>query len=50
MLSFVLFIIIIFLFANIWFHLIESILSIIKGLFFRNKKNEVWHTLDEEKD
>ena len=35
----------VFLFGNLWFHLIEAILGQIKRLFTRRKKPPAWHTL-----
>lgn len=41
---------VIFIFGQIWFHLTESLLDKIKGLFSRRKEKPAWHTLPEEKD
>ena len=40
----------IFIFGLIWFHVTESLLDKIKGLFSRRKEKPAWHTLPEEKD
>ncbi len=48
--AFLLVLVVILIFGNLWFHLIEAILSRIKKLFIRRKEPPAWHTLppDEE--
>ena len=48
--AFLLFLVVIFLFGNLWFHFIEAILTRIKKHFTRRKKPPAWHPLppDEE--
>lgn len=45
-----LFLLVVFIFGNLWFHFIEAILRRIKKLFTRRQKTPAWHTLppDEE--
>lgn len=45
-----LFLLVVFIFGNLWFHFIETILKRIKKLFTHRQKPSVWHTLptDEE--
>ena len=45
-----LFLLVVFIFGNLWFHFIEAILRRIKKLFTRRQKPPAWHTLppDEE--
>lgn len=47
---FLLVLVAVFIFGNLWFHFIEAILCRIKKLFTRRKEPPVWHTLppDEE--
>ena len=44
------FLLVIFIFGRIWFHVPESLLDKIKRLFSRRKEKPAWHTLPEEKD
>ena len=44
------FLLVIFILGRIWFHVTESLLDKIKGLFSRRKEKPAWHTLPEEKD
>ena len=48
--AFLLFLVAVFIFGNLWFHLIEAILNRIKKRLTRRKKTPAWHTLppDEE--
>ena len=48
--AFLLFLVTVFIFGNLWFHFVEAILSRIKNLFTRGKNPPAWHTLppDEE--
>ena len=48
--AFLFILVIIFLFSNIWFHFIESILSRIKRIFTRHKEPKTWHPLPQDKD
>ncbi|MBM6926474.1 hypothetical protein [Pseudoflavonifractor phocaeensis] len=34
--------------GNLWFHLVESLLEKVKGLFTRGKSPVSWHTLPPE--
>ncbi len=43
--AFLLILVIVFLFGNLWFHFIESMLRRIKKLFTRHKKPPAWHPL-----
>ncbi len=47
--AFLLFLMIVFLFGNLWFHFIETILRQIKKLFTRHK-NSAWHPLPPDKE
>jgi hypothetical protein len=47
--AFLLFLMIVFLFGNLWFHFIETILRQIKKLFTRHK-NSSWHPLPPDKE
>ena len=38
---------VIFIFGQVWFHLVEGLLSKIKSLLNRNKEPPVWHTVEE---
>ena len=40
-----LFLLVVFIFGNLWFHFIETILRWIKKLFARRQKSTAWHTL-----
>ena len=48
--AFLLFLVTVFIFGNLWFHFVEAILRWIKKLFIRHRKPPAWHTLppDEE--
>ena len=48
--DFLLVLVAVFLFGNLWFHFVETILNRIKKLFTRRKEPPAWHTLppDEE--
>ena len=46
----VLFLVVIFIFAQVWFHLVEGILTRIKSLLNRHKEPPVWHTFEETDD
>lgn len=48
--AFLLLLVVIFIFGNLWFHLIEAILGWIKKRLTRRKTPPAWHTLlsDEE--
>ena len=45
-----LFLLVVFIFGNLWFHFIETILRWIKKLFSRRKKPPVWHTLSPDEE
>ena len=42
--------IVIFLFGQLWFHLVEAVLNSIKKLFNRCRKPPAWHPFPSEKD
>lgn len=45
-----LFLVVVFIFGNLWFHFIEAILRRIKKLFTRHKKSPAWHPLPQNKE
>ena len=48
--AFLLFLAAAFIFGNLWFHFIETILSRVNKLFTRRKKTPAWHTLPSDKE
>lgn len=44
-----LFLVVVFICSNLWFHFIETILRWIKKLFTRRQKPPAWHTLSADK-
>ena len=52
--AFLLVLAVIFLFGNLWFHLVEAVLGWIKGKFARRGEPPAWHVLPpdegDEKD
>ena len=48
--TFLLFLMIVFIFGKLWFHSIEAILRQIKKLFTRYKKTSAWHPLPPDKE
>ena len=48
--AFLLLLMIVFIFGNLWFHFIETILRRIKKLFTRYKKTSAWHPLPPDKE
>ena len=40
----------VFLLGNIWFHMVESVLRRVKGLFRRRKDPPAWHPLPPEQE
>ena len=48
--AFLLFLVIVFIFGNLWFHFIEVILRWIKKLFTRYKKTSAWRPLPPDKE
>lgn len=46
--AFLIVLVVIFAFGNLWFHLVEGVLGWIKGLFTRRKDPPVWHPLPPE--
>ena len=48
--AFLLFLVVIFIFGNLWFHFIESLLNRIKKQFTPHKKTPVWHPLPPDKE
>lgn len=47
--AFLLFLVIAFIFGNLWFHFMEAILRRMKALFTRHKKTSAWHPLPPDK-
>ena len=45
-----LFLLVVFIFGNLWFHFIETILRWIKKLFSRRQKPPAWHTLSPDEE
>ncbi len=43
--AFLLFLVVVFIFGNLWFHFVETILRWIKKLFIGRQKPPTWHTL-----
>jgi hypothetical protein len=48
--AFLLFLVIVFIVGNLWFHFVEAILRQIKKLFTRHKKPPAWHPLPPDKE
>lgn len=48
--AFALLLVVVFLFGQLWFHLVEAILSRIKRLFSRRREPPAWHPLPPEED
>ncbi|NBI69254.1 hypothetical protein D1646_21225 [Pseudoflavonifractor sp. 60] len=48
--AFLLFLVVVFIFGNLWFRFIEAILSRIKKIFTRNEKTSAWHPLPPDKE
>lgn len=48
--AFLLFLVVVFIFGNLWFRFIEAILSRIKKIFTRNKKTSACHPLPPDKE
>ena len=50
--AFLLFLAVIFVFGNLWFHFVDSILERIKAVFTRHKEPPAWHPFpsDSESD
>ena len=48
--AFLLFLVAVFIFGNLWFHFIEAILSRIKKILTRHKKSPAWHPLPPDKE
>ena len=48
--AFLLFLVVIFVFGNLWFHFVETILRWIKKLFIGQKKPTAWHRFPTDKD
>lgn len=38
------------LFAQLWFHFVDSLLERVKRLLFRHEEPPAWHTLPAEKE
>ena len=45
-----LFLVVVFLLGNLWFHFIETILRRIKKLFTRRQKSPAWHALSHDEE
>jgi hypothetical protein len=48
--AFLLLLMAVFIFGNLWFHFTEAILSQIKKIFIRHKKPSAWHPLSPDKE
>jgi hypothetical protein len=48
--AFLLFLAVIFVFGNLWFHFVETILRWIKKLFMGHKNPPMWHRFPIYKD
>ncbi len=48
--AFLLVLVAVFLFGNLWFHFVETILNRIKKLFTRRKEPPTWHTLSPDEE
>jgi hypothetical protein len=48
--AFLLFLVAVFIFGNLWFHFIEAILRRIKKIFTHHKKPPAWHPLPPDKE
>ena len=48
--AFALFLVAVFLFGLLWFHLVEAVLDRIRRLFSRRKEPPSWHPLPPEED
>lgn len=48
--AFLFFLVVIFVFGNLWFHFVETILRWIKKLFIGQKKPTAWHRFPTDKD
>ena len=48
--AFLLLLVVVFVFGNLWFHFVEAILNRIKRLFTRRKEPPAWHTLPQDEE
>ncbi len=48
--AFLLVLVAVFLFGNLWFHFVETILNRIKKLFTRRKEPPTWHMLSPDEE
>lgn len=46
----ILVLVVVFIVGNVWFHLVEALLSRIKSLFARHKEPPAWHPLPPEQE
>ena len=46
--AFLIVLVVVFAFGNLWFHLVEGVLGRIKSLFIRRKDPPAWHPLPPE--
>lgn len=42
--------VVVFVLGQLWFHLVESVLNRIKGIFSRHKEPPAWHPLPKEQE
>lgn len=42
--------VVVFVFGNLWFHLVESVLNRVKRLFTRHQDPPAWHSLPPEQE
>ena len=45
-----LFLLVVFIFGNLWFHFIEAILRRIKKIFMGDEKPSAWHAFPTDED
>ena len=45
-----LFLVVVLILGNLWFHFIEAILGWIKKIFLSHRKSSAWHALPSEKE
>lgn len=48
--TFLLVLVIVFVFGNLWFHFIETLLKWVKKQFLHRKEPPAWHPLPQDKD
>lgn len=48
--AFLLLLVVVFIIGNLWFHMVESVLGRIKGLFMHRREPPAWHLLPPEEE